>query len=215
MAAALRRKDHVVGSVDDWYMDRAHRGDQDPTYDPANDDTPDPFAFGEQPQREWVAKPSPGSGRSAVRRRAKSGNKRDGKSESRNARRKKPRQQPRVAPWRAQLRAWLSRNPRATVPESVAALERMGCEKVSIRSVAREMLSIFDEARKTRRRDSGGDDPSPFCGCRNAGLPRPVAMRHWGTGRCGPGCQGVGVRMYHSVKELQRPSSAKRRTHRL
>ncbi|WP_433716805.1 hypothetical protein ACQP2U_22645 [Nocardia sp. CA-084685] len=47
-----------VGNIDDWYQDRAHRGDLDPRYDFENDDVRDPIQFGELPQREWAIQPA-------------------------------------------------------------------------------------------------------------------------------------------------------------
>ena len=40
----------MASSINDWYMDREYASDRDPMYDPVNDDSRDPFAFGEDPR---------------------------------------------------------------------------------------------------------------------------------------------------------------------
>jgi hypothetical protein len=54
--------------VRNWYANRAHRGDQDPRFDPANDDPRDPFEFGAVQEQRATGEPRRGS--RAKRRRA-------------------------------------------------------------------------------------------------------------------------------------------------
>ena len=50
----------MARGIDDWFLDREWAGDRDPTYDPFNDDAPDPFVFGEAPPREFAVPASSG-----------------------------------------------------------------------------------------------------------------------------------------------------------
>ncbi len=103
-------------SVNNWYSNRAHRSDEDPRYDPENDDPRDPFEFGAV--RE-IRSPAGGrrrggghAARSTPRAAATPARRAGGGSAARQVK------NPRVTPpskarkqWEEFAKTWFSRNP--------------------------------------------------------------------------------------------------------
>ncbi|MEU8894838.1 hypothetical protein [Nocardia sp. NPDC048505] len=141
-----------MGSIDDWYQNRAHRGDLDPRYDFASDDRPDRLQFGELPQREWMVRPEKrGPRKQPVATAAK--RKPSARKTKAHRRTRAERARP---PWELFVRSWLHKHPNAGNSQCRAAAQRAGfpIDKKAVASV-RRALAAERAAKPTQGRDRG------------------------------------------------------------
>ncbi|MGW4531802.1 hypothetical protein ACWEOI_12715 [Nocardia sp. NPDC004340] len=138
-----------MGTIDDWYQNRSHRGDLDPRRDFENDDVHDRLQFGELPQPDWLTPPDRSrdqrqpSAQPAKRKTLPAGG---------PGNRRRVQTAPAMPRWEAFVRRWLTQNPRGSNSACWAAAREAGFEKVSTKSVSRIRRAMAEDAYQHRER---------------------------------------------------------------
>lgn len=137
-----------MGTIDDWYQNRSHRGDLNPRRDFENDDTHDRLQFGELPQREWLAPPD--RSRDHLQPRATPANKKARPAKGPAKRRVKPASA--MPRWEAFIRRWLAQNPGRSSTECRDAARAAGFPNVGKKTVAAVRRAIAEDALRHQER---------------------------------------------------------------
>lgn len=181
----------MTAGIGDWYRNREHASDRDPTYDPATDDIRDPFAFGEAPKSRVLGRRS-----RSTRRRSKSSARRAQQATAatpgttatrRRARRIEP-------PMVVAAQQWKAKHPKGNAKQCQEDLIAGGWPRVALRAIGWAMRQRAISKRQKVVAKSAGDASPPQCVARPQVRRRRSSPREE-TGRTPPGLDAA-IRMW-------------------